>query len=279
MATVHHRYRTLDGVDLFYREAGRSGAPTVLLLHGFPSSSIQFRCMLRDLSDECHLVAPDLPGFGFTRVSDPTRYRFTFDGLATTIAGFIRALGLDVFAVYLHDYGAQTGFRLLTRRVIEPRAIIIQNAEAFHGIGWREPMRGIERRDRTKVKTDLLNADGIRKEFIEDLPVDLAERIDPAVIELGWRKINEPGMLDAMLDLHMDYGSNIEHYPRVQAYLRETARPTLVLWGERDQYVSADGARAYAGNAPNVDVKLLDGGHWLLETHPTDVNAAVRSFI
>jgi pimeloyl-ACP methyl ester carboxylesterase len=140
-------------------------------------------------------------------------------------------------------------------------------------------MRAIENRSRAKLMANLRNEAIIKREFVEDLPADLAERIDPTVIELGWRKINEPGIIDAMLDLHMDYGSNSEHYPKIQRYLRETSIPVLVLWGERDQYVSADGARAYADNQPSTEVTLLDGGHWLLETHPTEVSAAVRAFL
>lgn len=266
--SVRHRFVRVDRAEVFYREAGRPDAPTVLLLHGFPSSSIQFRYMLSDLADEWHLVAPDLPGFGFTRPD--LGYVFSFDGLAATVAAFVRTLQLDVRAAYLHDYGAQVGFRLLTRAVIQPRAIVIQNSEAYRDIGWLAPMRAIEKRDRRTLLAGLLNPDGIRREFVEELPADLAERIDPAIIALGIHMINEA----AMLDLHMDYGSNIEHYPKMQAYVRESAARILVLWGERDQYVSADGARAYGR-----DVRLFDGGHWLLETHPTEVNVAVRQFL
>lgn len=286
MSVVAHRFVSVDGLEVFYREAGRPERPTVLLLHGFPSSSIQFRYMLRELSDDWHLVAPDLPGFGWTRFDHNTRYAFSFDGLAGTIDRFIQTLRLDVCAVYLHDYGAQAGFRLLTRGALSPLAVIIQNAEAFQDIGWHEPMRGIERRSseppleaRERLRKELLNEAGVRREFVEDLPRELAERIDPAVIELGWRKMEDPRVVDAMLDLHMDYGSNIAHYPRIQAFLRETATPVLVLWGTRDQYLSPDAARAYQSERPNIELRLFDGGHWLLETHPTDVNAAVRAFL
>jgi len=242
--------------------------------------------MLRELSDDWHLVAPDLPGFGYTRLDRNTRTPFSFDGLAGTIDGFIQTLRLDVSAVYLHDYGAQAGFRLLTRGALAPRAVIIQNAEAFARIGWLEPMRGIERRTsephdqaRARLKRELLNEAGIYREFVEDLPPELAERIDPAIVELGWRKMEDPYILDAMLDLHMDYGSNIAHYPRMQAYLRETMTPVLVLWGIRDQYLSADAARAYQHERPTIELQLFDGGHWLLETHPSEVNAAARAFL
>src|SRR5579862_9429160 len=180
MPAVEHRSVSVDGLEVFYREAGRGKTPTVLLLHGFPSSSIQYRYMLRELAGDRHLIAPDLPGFGFTRIDGNPPYRFSFDGLAATIGDFVRALRLDVGAAYLHDYGAQVGFRLLTSGAIRPRKLVIQNSEAFRGVGWREPMLGIEKRltesgqeARAKLLADLLNEAGIRKEFVEDLPADL----------------------------------------------------------------------------------------------------------
>ena len=236
MQEVRHRYVPLDGVKLFYREAGQRGKPTILLLHGFPSSSIQFRYLLAELSDRWHVLAPDMPGFGFTTVDDGCSYRFTFDHLAETIRHFLQVLNVEIFGVYLHDYGAQAGFRLLTRGILQPHALIVQNSEAYRSIGWHKMMWGIEARlheppeeARAKLLQGLLNREGIEKEFLEALPLDLAERIDPAVIELGWRKLSEPGIVEAMLDLHMDYSSNFQNYPNVQAYFRQAAKPMLLL--------------------------------------------------
>lgn len=286
MPPVRYRRIATHGVDLFYRTAGNADAPTLLLLHGFPSSSFQFRYMLTSLSDRWYCVAPDLPGFGFTRVPLGEKFSYTFDGLAEVVSGWLEALRIQPSAIYLHDYGGHVGFRLLAQRKLAPRALIIQNTEAYYAPGWREPMFGIERRQseswgegRAKLKSTLLNEDGIRKEFFEDLPDSMVERIDPAAFQLGWGRIGEPETLEAMLDLHMDYGSNIRCYPEVQSYLRSSGVPTLILWGEKDQYLSREAAEAYRSDSPNADIVLMDGGHWLLESHVEEVNDAVRTFL
>jgi pimeloyl-ACP methyl ester carboxylesterase len=281
-----HQHISIDGLNLFYRQAGPVGAPTVLLLHGSPSSSIAFGYMLAELSDRWHLIAPDLPAFGFTEIPSNLPYSFTFDNLAMTISRFIEQLSLTISAVYLHDYGAQVGFRLLTSETIHPKALIIQNSEAYQGIGWRAPMKAVEKRlsdppekARARLLQALLNKDGIRKEFLEELPSDIALRIDPAVIELGWNKVRSAGATDAMLELLMDYGSNFKHYAKIQACLRANAFPALLLWGEADQYLSTEAAHAYQRDLPNAEFHFLDGGHWLLESHIKEVNAAVRNFL
>ena len=285
MSLTRHQYLSVDGVEVFYRSAGVADAPTVLLLHGFPSSSFQFRHMLAALADQWHLVAPDLPGFGFTELRESHTYPFKFDRLAETIARFIEKLNLKIAGAYLHDYGGHVGFRLLVSGVSNPQALIIQNTEAYSRLGWHEPMLGIEARQkespkegRDRLRSTLINEVGIRKEFFEDLPPEIAVRIDPAAFQLGWSKICSPGTLDAMLDLHMDYGSNIQFYEKVQSHFRKTQIPALLLWGAHDQYLSMDAAWAYKGDLLNAEVVELDGGHWLLESHPDEVNHEVRKF-
>jgi pimeloyl-ACP methyl ester carboxylesterase len=286
LQSVKHRYVSLDGVNMFYREAGQPGNPPVLLLHGFPSSSIQFRYVLADLSDRWHLIAPDLPGFGCTTFSEGSQYRFTFANLANTVRRFIEQLDLHNSAVYLHDYGAQVGFRLLTDRILRPSALVIQNAEAYRGTGWHKMMWGVEERlteppaeARSRLLAGLLNREGIEKEFLEALPAEVAECIDPAVIELNWSKLKQADVTAAMLELHFDYGSNIQHYPKIQAYFQDAQPPTLLLWGERDQYLSVEAAQAYKRDLPNLELKLLTGGHWVLESHVGEVSAALRDFL
>lgn len=287
MQQTRHRYIRVDErVNMFYREAGPPDAPTILLLHGFPSSSIQFRYMLAELSDRWRLLAPDLPGFGFTRVNPVHSYAFTFDGLAATVRGFLEKIGCEISAVYLHDYGAQAGFRLLTDGTIRPRALIVQNSEAYQGTGWYEMMRGIEKRladppgkARAELIAHLLNSEGINKEFTEHLPPGILDRIDPAVIELAKKKLSDPMFINAMTELHMDYGSNIQHYTNIQRYFRTHTLPALVIWGKWDQYLSAEAAQAYRADLPDMELIVMDGGHWLLETHSKEVNAAVRNFL
>lgn len=286
MRETKYRVVSIGDVEVFYRQAGDVDAPAVLLLHGFPSSSFQFRHMLGALSDQWNLVAPDLPGFGFTNLGSEQQYSYTFDNLADTIGRWIEKLDLRIAAAYLHDYGGHVGFRCLVRNFFNPRALIIQNTEAYQGEGWRDPMRGIETRQRespeegrARLQTTLINEAGIWKEFFEDLPPSIAERIDPAAFQLGWSKICNRGVLEAMLDLHMDYGSNIRFYEQIQSYFRNTHTPTLLLWGEQDQYLSMDAAQAYKRDLPDAEVVKLDGGHWLLESHPEEVNSAVRKFL
>jgi len=242
--------------------------------------------MLAALSDHWHLVAPDLPWFGFSRPGGEPRERCTFDGLAAALRSFIAMLRLDVSAAYLHDYGGHVGFRLLADGTVRPQALIIQNTEAYHGIGWHEMMWALDKRlresaeeARSRLVRDLLSITGIRKEFLETLPSGIADRIDPAVVELAWIKMNAPGAMDAMLDLHMDYGSNFRHFPTIQTYFRAANLPTLLLWGERDQYLSVEAAHAYRRDLPAMELCLLDGGHWLLESHFHEVNTAVEDFL
>jgi pimeloyl-ACP methyl ester carboxylesterase len=286
MQYTSHRFKSVDGTELFYREAGDMANPTVLLLHGSPSSSFQFRYMLAELSDRWHLIAPDLPPFGFTALGSDEPHSFGFGNLATMIAHFIDELRLEISAVYLHDYGAQVGFRLLTSDAIHPRALIIQNSEAYYGVGWRAPMWAVEKRlgkqpeeARSRLMKNLLNEEGIRQEFLEELPSSISCRIDPAAIALGWSQINRPGKIDAMLGLLMDYGSNIEHYSKIQSWLRANVYPALLLWGEFDQYLSPEAAHEYRRDLEKLELHFFDGGHWLIESHTREVNAAVREFL
>jgi pimeloyl-ACP methyl ester carboxylesterase len=286
MESVRHRFVTFDGLELFYREAGPLDAPTVLLLHGFPSSSIQFRHLLATLSDGWHLVAPDLPGFGLSAVPNHKRYEYSFGNLATTIEHFLQAVQLEPRALYLHDYGAQTGFRLLTRDVVRPHALIIQDSEAYYADGrteawetvdtyWRDPSSA----NREKMRASMLNEEGIRREFLEKLAPDMAELIDPAIVRLACDHIERAGVAEALLDLHLDYRSNVEHYAAVQAYFRERQPPTLVIWGREDQYYTPEQAHAFYRDLPAAQIEVLDGGHWVLESHGTEVAALTRDFL
>jgi branched-chain amino acid transport system substrate-binding protein len=286
MQPARHRYTTVDGLDLFYREAGLENAPTLLLLHGFPSSSMQYRYLMAQLADEWHLIAPDLPGFGLSAVPDRSRYEYSFANLATTIEHFLQALRLQPRALYLHDYGAQAGYRLLTRDAVRPDALVIQNSEAYYADGrteawataenyWREPSDV----NREKMRASVLNEEGIRREFLEELPAELAELIDPQIIRLASDQIKRPGVTEALLDLHRDYRSNVEHYAAIQAYFRERQPPTLVIWGRRDQYYTSEQADAFRRDLPAVQIELLDGGHWALESHAGEVAQLTRRFL
>lgn len=186
----------------------------------------------------------------------------------------------------MHDYGAQTGFRLLTRGAVEPAALIIQNSEAYYAEGrtdawdtaeayWRDPSTA----NREKIRASVLNPEGIRREFMEGQSADVEERIDPAIIRLACDHVERPGVADAVLDLHRDYQSNVEHFPAVQAYLRDHRPATMVLWGRGDQYYRSAQTEAFNKDLPDVSVELLDGGHWILESHPVEVSSLTRNFL
>jgi pimeloyl-ACP methyl ester carboxylesterase len=283
---VRHRTVQVDAMQLFYREAGSSDAPPLLLLHGSPSSSIQFRHLLPMLADRWHAIAPDLPGFGLSEAPDRSRYRYTFESLTDTIEHFLEALGVTPGALYLHDYGAQVGFRLLTRGAVRPSALIIQNSEAYYSEGrteawntaeayWRDPSN--ENRD--KKRAAALSESGVRQEFLEELPADITELIDPAIIRLAADHMGRPGTAEAMLDLQYDYRSNVEHYAKVQNYFRESQPRALILWGRDDQYYTSAAAYAYRQHLPAAEVHVCDGGHWIIESHGAIVATLARDFL
>lgn len=284
---MRHRFLTVDGLKLFYREAGSKHAPTVLLMHGFPSSSFQFRELIPALSHHWRVVAPDMPGFGFSSVPSSGTYSFTFERLAHTISQFLDTLSLQPWAVYLHDYGAQVGFRLLTKSILRPHALVIQNSEAHYADGrtrawthaeefWHDPSEA----NRDRLRNAILSEEGIRREFLESLPLDLAEQIDPAVVQLAWERIRRPEAVEAMLDLHRDYPSNVAHYPTIQSWLREQQPATLVLWGRHDQYYTPEAANAFRRDLPNSHIEILEGGgHWVLESDSPTVCHLTRDFL
>jgi pimeloyl-ACP methyl ester carboxylesterase len=283
---VRHRRVTIAGTEIFYREAGLPGAPTLLALHGFPSSSRQFRHLLPALAESRHVIAPDLPGFGFSACPDRGRYSYSFNGYAETIDAFARALGLTQYALYLHDYGAQTGFRLAMQAPQRVRALVIQNSEAYYADGrspgwaameayWRDPSA----RRREALRRGLFTEEGIRREFLEQLPPAVAELIDPDTILLAWTQVSRPGVVEALLDLHLDYRTNVDLYPAVQAYFRERRPPSLILWGREDQYYGPAAAAAYRRDLPAAEIQIIDGGHWVLESHGPQVIELTRRFL
>jgi pimeloyl-ACP methyl ester carboxylesterase len=279
--TSHH-YVEADGVNLFYREAGPIGAPVILLLHGFPTSSFQYRELIPRLADRYHVIAPDLPGFGFTQVPEGRAYRYTFDSLARTILAFTDALKLTRYALYVFDYGAPTGFRLGMMAPERVTAIVSQNGNAYEeGLGdawapiqryWREPTP--EHRNAIRAG---LNAEGIRHEYSVGIP-------DPSLIKpegytLDAALLARPGNVDIQLDLFLDYANNVKLYPKFQEYFRQAKPPLLAIWGKFDPYFIPPGAEAFRKDIPNAIVSFLPTGHFALETHLEEIAFAMREFL
>jgi pimeloyl-ACP methyl ester carboxylesterase len=276
--------RTLevDGIRVFYREAGPPDAAVVLLLHGFPASSFMFRELIPRLADRYRVIAPDLPGFGFTEVPPTRNYVYSFDALARTIGAFTETLHLARYALYVFDYGAPTGFRLAMARPERVAAIVSQNGNAYEaGLGdawapiqryWREPTQ----QNREAVR-QLLSAEGIRTQYVYGVPNPTA--IAPEGYTLDAAMIARPGNMDIQLDLLLDYASNVRLYPAFQRYFREMQPPLLAIWGKHDPFFIPAGAEAFRNDIRNAQVQFLDTGHFATETHVVEIAAAMRQFL
>jgi pimeloyl-ACP methyl ester carboxylesterase len=279
--TSIHRIEA-DGVEVFYRQSGPADAPVVLLLHGFPTSSFQYRELIPRLADRYRVIAPDLPGFGFTMVPKERRYPYTFDSLAKTMLAFTDALNLTKYALYIFDYGAPTGLRMAIERPERVTAIVSQNGNAYEeGLGdawqpiqryWREPT--LENRNAIRAG---LNIEGLRHEYSVGIP-------DPTLIKpegytLDAALLARPGNVDVQLDLFLDYANNVKLYPKFQEYFRSAQPPLLAVWGKFDPYFIPPGAEAFLRDNPNATVQFLETGHFALETHLEQVASAMRDFL
>ena len=272
-----------DGVSIFYREAGPADAPVVLLLHGFPTSSFQYRELIPRLADKYRVIAPDLPGFGFTEVPEARNYKYSFESLAKSIEAFTDALKLKRYALYVFDYGAPTGFRLALAHPERVTAIVSQNGNAYEdGLGdawapirryWSEP----DLANREIVRQAALSSKGIRYQYLEGVPQP--ERVAPEGYTLDEALIQRPGNIDIQLDLFLDYANNVKLYPAFQEYFRRSKPPLLAIWGKHDPFFIPAGAEAYKRDNPNATVELLDTGHFALETHVEEIAMAMRRFL
>ncbi len=272
-----------DGVEVFYRTVGNPGAPVILLLHGFPASSFMFRELMPRLADGFHLIAPDLPGFGFTQVPEKRNYTYSFDSLAHTIASFTDALGLTRYAIYVFDYGAPTGFRLAMARPERITAIISQNGNAYEeGLGeswvpirryWAEPTQ----ENREVLRTNILTLEGTRWQYTHG--VEHPDSIAPESYTLDTALLDRPGNKEIQLDLFLNYASNIELYPRFQDYFRTSKPPLLAIWGKNDPFFLPAGAQMFKRDIPNAQVELLNTGHFALETHVSEIAEAIKDFL
>lgn len=280
MTTIHTMQA--DGVDIFYREAGLKDAPVVLLLHGFPTSSFQYRELIPRLAQRYRVIAPDFPGFGFTRVPAERHYTYTFDALAKTLLAFTNALGLTRYALYVFDYGAPTGFRLAVAHPERVTAIVTQNGNVYEeGLGaawapiqryWKDPSSA-----NREALRGALDPAAIRAQYTDGAPHP--ERIAPESYTLDAALIARPGNADIQLDLFKDYANNVKLYPVFQNYLRTSRPPVLAIWGSHDAFFIPPGAEAFRRDVPGADVQMLDTGHFALETHVDEIAASMRAFL
>src|SRR5271170_5915612 len=272
-----------DGVDVFYRAAGDPSTPVVLLLHGFPTSSFMFRELIPRLADQFRVIAPDLPGFGFTEVPEKRKYTYSFDALAHTVEAFTEALGVNRYAMYVFDYGAPTGFRLAMARPERVTAIVSQNGNAYEeGLGdawapirkyWSEPTA----ENREVLGKNILNLEGTRWQYTHG--VSDPETVPPESYTLDTALLERPGNKEIQLDLFLDYASNVKLYPAFQDYFRKAKPALLAIWGKNDPFFIPPGAESFRKDIPNARVEFLDTGHFALETHVVEIAAAMKEFL
>ena len=284
VAATHYRTVQIDGISVFYREAGPADAPVVLLLHGFPASSFMYRDLITKLGDRYHVIAPDYPGFGYSAALSTTEFRYTFDALADMVAKFTDRLGLVRYAIYMQDFGGPVGFRLASRRPERLSALIVQNANAYEeGLpeSFWTPARALWK-DPTPE-----NFARIREATISDAALEWnythgvknLERINPDSWVLQRSLVNSPGNKDILLALLYDYRTNLGQYTTWHDYFRKHQPPTLIVWGEHDVIFTAVGARAYLRDLPKAELHLLDTGHFALEDKGAEIAQLMRSFL
>ena len=279
---VQYRKADVDGFKVFYREAGRKGAPKLLLLHGFPSAGHMFRDLIPHLIDDFHIVAPDLPGFGQSDMPSREQFHYSFDRIAEVIERFTEVIGFDRFAVYVFDYGAPTGFRLAMRHPERITAIISQNGNAYEeGLsdGWK-PLRdywqdpSLENRKAMRV---LLAPETTRWQYTHGVTDEAA--VSPDGYSLDNFYLARPGADEIQLDLMGDYKSNIALYPAFQTYFRTHKPPFLAVWGKNDPFFLPPGAEAFKRDIPDARVRFFDTGHFALETHAREIAVEIRGFL
>jgi pimeloyl-ACP methyl ester carboxylesterase len=279
---IHHRYEQVGKVKVFYREAGSPGAPVVLLLHGFAASSFMFRDVMPALADRYHVIAPDLPAFGFTESPSQQDYAYTFSQLAQTIGQFADQLKLDKYALMVHDYGAPVGWRLAVAHPSRVTAIISQNGNAYEeGLGegwapiqryWREPTQ-----QNRQALHDFPTPASIKWQYLEG--VADTTLVSPDGYTLEGLQISRPGNADIQLDLVLDYATNVAMYPQFQTFFRSYQPPLLAVWGKNDPFFLPAGARAWKRDIPKADIRFYDTGHFALETHGKEIIPVIREFL
>jgi pimeloyl-ACP methyl ester carboxylesterase len=277
-------YRTtqIDGLSIFYREAGPKDAPTILLLHGLPSSSRMFEPLFARLSDRYHLVAPDYPGFGHSDWPDPKKFAYTFDHISEVMNHFTEALGLSHYSLYMQDYGGPVGFRMILAHPERVESLIVQDAVAHDtGLGANWKTRRVYWADRapneSALRENLLSLATTRARHVGDDPN--AERHDPDLWIDEYYFLNQPGQIDIQSDLFYDYRTNVENYPKWDAWMREKQPRLLVIWGKYELSFDPSEPESYRRDVPKAEVHIVDGGHFALDTAADEIAALVQNFV
>ena len=279
---THHRTTQVDGVDIFYREAGPADAPVVVLLHGFPTSSRMYRNLIPALSARYHVIAPDYPGFGQSGTPDRAKFDYSFSRFAEVVDGLLSQLAVKRYALYVQDYGAPVGYRLALRHPERVSALVVQNGNAYEE-GLQEfwiPIKAYWA-DGSKERREALRAGltpaATKSQYVHG--VSDASRVDPDSWVHDQALLDRPGVDEIMLDLFKDYGTNVALYPQFQKFFRDRRPPTLIVWGKNDPIFPADGARPYLRDLPDAELHLLDSGHFALEDKGDEIARLMLDFL
>jgi pimeloyl-ACP methyl ester carboxylesterase len=277
-----YRQTRVNDRNIFYREAGSKAAPAILLLHGFPTSSHMFRNLIPILAERYHVLAPDLPGFGFSEAPARNQFSYTFERLAQTIEDFTQAIGLEKYAIYVFDYGAPVGFRLALAHPERITAIISQNGNAYEeGLSegwnpiqkyWKEP----NEQNRAALR-NFLTPEATKAQYLHGVQDE--SLVAPEAYTLDSALLARPGNDEIQLDLFLDYASNVALYPKFQEYFRTRRPPLLAVWGKNDPFFLPPGAEAFKRDNPNAEVRFFDTGHFALETHHQEIGSAIHEFL
>lgn len=281
-AVIHHRTARVDGVEIFYREAGARDAPAIVLLHGFPTSSHMFRNLMPALADRYRVIAPDYPAFGHSAMPDRATFKYSFARYADLMDGLLEQLGVKQYALYVQDYGAPVGYRLALKHPERVSALVVQNGNAYEeGLrGFWDPIKAYWA-EGTKARREALRA-GLTPAATKSQYVDGVRdpsRIAPDNWLIDQALLDRPGTDEIMLDLFLDYGTNVALYPRFQEFFRTRRPPTLIVWGRNDVIFPAGGARPYLRDLPDAELHLLDSGHFALEDKGDEIARLMRDFL
>ena len=281
--SVQYKTIKIDGLDIFYREAGAPDKPTLLLLHGYPTSSHMFRNLIAELAGKYHLIAPDYPGFGQSSMPPANEFAYTFDHLAEIIDQFITAKGLEKFSLYIMDYGSPVGFRIATKYPEKIQALLVQNGNAYEeGLSpfW-EPIKEYwanpQKEENVKNMRESLSLEGTKWQYLTG--TRNPESISPDAWTIDQLGLDRPGNQEIQLSLYYSYRTNLALYPVWQAYLRKYQPPTLITWGKNDEIFPATGAYAYQKDLPGAEIHLLDTGHFALEEDGKPIASLIDQFL
>ncbi|GAB3011994.1 alpha/beta fold hydrolase [Mycobacterium bourgelatii] len=283
MPAIHHRYISVDGHRLFFREAGDPSSPTVVLLHGFPTSSYTFRGLIPQLADRYHVIAPDHLGFGLSDAPPVDQFDYTFDALADLTEGLLRALGVVQYAMYVQDYGAPIGWRLALRDPDAITAIVTQNGNGYDAGFVEDFWKGVWAYQREPTGANeaairqFLTLEATRWQYLTGVPDETL--VDPESWHHDFALLSRPGNEQIQLKLFRDYATNAPLYPQLHEYFRASGVPLLAVWGRGDEIFGPAGAEAFAEDLPHAEIHLLDGGHFLLESALPEVTGLIREFL